>query len=409
MILLCYHYSNEFVVKMRWVSPHTITGSPAENEKYLRREYINEEFWEYVGAGKHILFTAPRRIGKSSVMKDLEKTCPDGVLAIYEDIESDKNQHEFFKRLFELLVERLGKKGKLKRLAGWLKSKSIGEVSPDGRVKFIEKQRDYKSELLELIKEMGSEQLKVVMLLDEFPDVLQSILDNDGKKAAVDTLHTLREIRHTSEFKNFTLVFAGSIGLEHVVAKVDGRLKLINDLEPIQIDQLDPEEAKDLIHQLLEGASMTISEEVMDYMLEKINYLLPYFVQLMLDKTNRVLRKKRQTELTEEDVDTAFELVVKEGRNFGDWEKRLTDYLSKMDAEFCIGMLTRYAHDPEYLLQKALNYSVKVKPDTHYKELLDDVLVKDGYLAREGQKYRFQSPFLREWWKVRYPAIGIDD
>ena len=408
MNLLLYHYSNDSVVKMKWISPHTITGSPAENEKYLRRQYINDEFWEFVEAGKHILFTAPRRIGKSSVMKDLEKECPEGYLVIYEDIESDKDQQAFFKRLYELLLTRLGKKAKWKKLTSWVKSREIGEVSVEGSISFVSNELDYKGELLALIQELKNESLQVVMLLDEFPDVLQSIYDNDGAQIAIDTLHTLREIRHKSEFASFTLVFAGSIGLRHVVSKIDGRLKLTNDLEPIYIDQLDVAEAKELINQLLDGASMSVQGEVLDYMLERIGYLLPYFVQLMLDKSNRILRRQKRTDLTKDDVDAAFQAVVEEGRNFDDWKKRLSKYLRVSDANFCLGMLTRYAHYDNYLLQQALNYAQEVKPETHYKELLDDVLVKDGYLAKEGQRYYFQSPFLREWWKERHPKIEID-
>ncbi len=61
---------------MKWVSPKTITGSPAEGKFYLRRQHINDHFWEQVAKGEHILITAPRRVGKSSIMRDLEANCP---------------------------------------------------------------------------------------------------------------------------------------------------------------------------------------------------------------------------------------------------------------------------------------------------------------------------------------------
>lgn len=394
---------------MNWVNPRTITGSPAEEDRYLRRQHINDTFWEYVRDGKHILFTAPRRIGKSSVMKDLEKDHPENYLVIYENIESDKSQRDLFKRLFELLLTRLGSKKKWKKLGNFLKTKGIGELSLDGSLSFTNKELDYKEELLALIKELGNEELRVVMLLDEFPDVIQSIYDNEDDKVAIDTLHTLRKIRHDNGFEKFTFVFAGSIGLHHVVSKIDGRLKLINDLEPILIEQLSEKEASMLIAQLLEEASMRIPEEAHEHLLRRVKYLLPYFIQLMIEKCNVILKAEKRRKLSVEDIDNAFAQVAKEGRNFDDWKKRINTYLSKDDAAYCMGLLTRYAHYDKYPLQKAFNYANRVKPSTHYKELLDNVLVKDGYLAQEGTFYYFQSPFLREWWKERHQAFEIDE
>ena len=56
---------------MKWVKPKTITGPPAEGDKYLRRQYINDVFWDQIKGGEHILISAPRRVGKSSIMKDI--------------------------------------------------------------------------------------------------------------------------------------------------------------------------------------------------------------------------------------------------------------------------------------------------------------------------------------------------
>ena len=36
---------------MTWIPPNTITGDAATGSRYLRREYINEEFWNEVKKG----------------------------------------------------------------------------------------------------------------------------------------------------------------------------------------------------------------------------------------------------------------------------------------------------------------------------------------------------------------------
>ena len=389
---------------MKWTNPRTITGPPAEDELYLRRDYINDDFWDFIGNGSHILFTAPRRVGKSSIMRDLEKNHPEKFLVIFENVESNKTQQSFFKQLFGLLIEHLGKRKLWKQFGTWLKTKGIGEVSVDGTAKITNKELDYKEELLLLIGELGDQEFTVVMLLDEFPDVVKSIHTNEGAAMAVDTLHTLRAIRQTKEFDKFKFVFAGSVGLRHVVSSID-REKLINDLEPLHVTQLTSEEALILIVQLTKDATMIVSEEVAKNIISKIKYLLPYFIQLMIEKCNRLVRQEKRPELTNEDVEKAFWEVVKDGRNFEDWVDRFNEYFTTADAQFAIGLLTEIAHNEGYSIQQAYNYAQSVVPEMTFMKLIDSVLINDGYIVQEGNQLYFLSPFLREWWKRRYPKF----
>jgi len=390
------------------IRPKTITGSPAEGDVFLRRPKINEAFWQRIKSGEHIVFSAPRRVGKTSIMKDLEKNCPEGVISIYHDIESDSSQKELFKRLFDLLINSLDKHQKcLAKLDSWLKTKSIGEITTKG-IKIEQKDLNYKEALLGLFEILGNEKDRIVFLLDEFPEVIRSIELSEGAQTARETLHTLRAIRHNKKFKNFTFVFAGSIGINHVVASVD-RPKLINDLLPIPVAPLTDSEARELMAQLLRGATMQIGDDETGYFLRKIDHLLPYYIQLMIEKCDEILDKEDRSRLTNADIDAAFEMIIKEGRSFDDWESRLKRYLQRDDAKYCIGVLTRCAHSEPYSIQQVYNYSKKDVPAAPYKQLLDDVLIKDGYIVEENRSYRFLSPFLKEWWQHRHPKFEIDD
>jgi len=393
---------------MKWIKPKTITGPPAEGNVYLKRPGINKEFWYRINNGEHIVFSAPRRVGKTSIMKDLEKTSPDGVIAVYHDIESDSSQKEVFQRLFNLLINRLAKHQMyLTKLDAWVKTKSIGEITAKG-IKILDKDLNHKEALLDLLALLGKEDARFVLLLDEFPDVIRSIERKEGKEAAIETLHTLRAIRHNGNFINFTFVFAGSIGIHHVVTSLDG-LKLINDLRPIPVEPLTEDEARKLMMQLLDGASMQIGEPEQAYLLRKIDCLLPYYIQLMIEKCDEILDNANRPTLTHDDIDHAFEKVIAEGRNFADWESRLNRYLDKADAKYCIGVLTRCAHKNTYTIQEAYNFSKQEKPTSPYKQLLDDVLLKDGYLVEQAVCYRFLSPFLKAWWKKRHPEFEIEN
>ena len=403
MLYVC---GNKNVVKMAWVYTQTITGPVAEGADYFRRDEIHEEFWREIKKGQHILFVAPRRVGKSSVMKELTKDHPEEFCAFYENIESDSTREEFYKRLFILLIEHTGKYNKFKKgLAGFFKQRGLGEISAEG-IKFEHKGLDYKKELLLLVEILGKEKGHIVIFLDEFPDVIKGVITNEGIEAARDMLQTLRSLRSKDTLRNFTFVFAGSIGIEHVVSEL-GRLSAVNDLHPIKISALSRPEGILFIQHLLRGASMKINDAVHEYLLDKIEHLLPYYFQLMIELCDKYLAKENRPDLTNGDIDRVFDAVVLEGRNFTDWESRLTDYLQKADARYCIGLLTRCAHTPSYTLNEAYDYAVLVSCNEQYKNLIDDVLVKDGYLVCEDNNYRFLSPFLKAWWGKRHPAFEI--
>lgn len=392
---------------MEWINPKTITGPPAEGDKYLKRSYINQLFWDAITKGEHVRFTAPRRVGKSSVMKNLEINSPENMIVIYQNIEADKSSQDFYKRLWSLIVRKLNTISYLSKKIGTLiKGRKLGEISMDGSFKIEEKNINYKEELLYLIEDLGKEKDKIVMLLDEFPDVIVSITKNEGAEIATDVLHTLRSIRHDAKFKNFTLVLAGSIGLEHVIASID-RLKLINDLKPIHIHALSNDEAKELLNMQLEDATMIIEEDMRDYLLKVVQHLMPYYIQLMIEQCNNIIYNSTKPFITKEIIDKAFETVITQNENFADWEKRLKDYLSEQDYIYCIGLLTRCAH-LNYTIQEAYNYSKTIKITSSYRELIDDVLIKDGYIFNNNNYLIFLSPFLQGWWKKRHEQFEIE-
>jgi hypothetical protein len=394
---------------MEWNHPRTIIGPPAEGESYLKRHNINELFWQAIGKGEFVRFTAPRRVGKSSVMKDLENNPPAGMLVVYQNIESDQTSKQFYKRLWRLIVDKLDTIDALRaKLGQWYEGKSFGAFSfKDLKLQIDKVDIDLKSELLELIEKLGGEEYKLVLLLDEFPDVIMAIKKNEGEAAASEVLHTIREIRHNKKFKNFSIVLAGSIGLQHVVAKID-RTKVINDLKPIDIPALDENEAHKLLDIQLKGATMQLSVEQRKYLFNKVNHLLPYYLQLMIAQCSEIAHRHNDKIITPQRIDEAFDAVVANNENFSDWEIRLRHYMPDGDYSFCIGLLTRCAHKT-FTLQEAFNFSKETKPDTGYKALIDDVLVKDGYLVYDGNTLKFLSPFLQAWWKNRHPDFEIEN
>jgi len=56
-------------MKRDWIEPKIIIGKDATGKYYYRREEIEGEIWTEIKKGNNVLIAAPRRVGKTSVMK----------------------------------------------------------------------------------------------------------------------------------------------------------------------------------------------------------------------------------------------------------------------------------------------------------------------------------------------------
>jgi hypothetical protein len=405
MILLSSIVDNKFIVMKKWIHPNTIVGPAADGEKYFRRKKIEEQLWREIAKGSHILFSAPRRVGKSSVMKFIAKNSPEEYSCSYKNISSDSTANKFYKRLFDLAIIQLDRIEKAKELlSSWKEKVGINKIGADG-VSFSEKEVDYKSRLLELLPKLKQTDIKIVLFLDEFPYVINNIIKNENKLIAKDVLQTLRGLRENEDFKgNFTLVLAGSIGLNHVVKKID-RTTVINDLNKQSLSALSPNnEATEFIKHLTKGATMQISDKCSTYILERLKEHIPYYIQLIIEECDNILYDKEEINLTEAHIDTAWENLLNAQDHFVDWSDRLKEFFPK-DYPFFMTVLQSCAHQSTLSIQELYNIGDEHNLQLDYKAKIDDVLIKDGYLYQEGNSFRFVSPLLQDWWKKRYPFI----
>ena len=393
-----------------WIHPLTITGGTPEGERYFPRTKVEEKLWREITKGNHVLFSAPRRVGKSSVMKFIATNPKPGYQCVYQNISSDNTAQGFYRRIFELVLEQ-AKVPKTTKLKEFFKGIGLEEISLQG-LKFSQKDLDFKAKLLELLPNLKEEGLKVVLLLDEFPDVIRNVAAKEGTEFAKDILQTMREMRQNNHFRgHFSLVLAGTIGLDHVVKEID-RSAVTNDLKRQQLDSLQhteaeagsQTEAERFIHHVLGKATMQVSQECRKHMLAKLQNPIPYYIQLMIEACNDLLYDSGRIELTKSDVDKAWETILSEHSYFSDWDERLREYFPE-EYSFFHAVLSNCADKGNLSIQELFNLAVKAKLQTEYKALVDDVLIKDGYLQQDDNQFQFVSPLLQAWWKRRHPNI----
>lgn len=387
-----------------WISPKIIIGPTAKGSYYYNRPQIVAAIWEQINTGTHVLLAAPRRVGKSSVMEFMVENCEESTKCVFRNIQGIKSSDEFYKRFYELIIFCLSKFDKAKsRFAGWFKEINFEEITLEG-VKFGDRKSiNYLEEIGSILPKLQSEKVKVVLFLDELPEVLHNLYKAGKKEEASSILDNLRVWRQDVRLKDcFCLVLAGSVGIHHVVKTIEGRTSDLNDLKTIDFEPLNYEEASDYVDRVTYEATVQYNDELKAFLLSKIHYYLPYFINLMLDEINKIARKTGNTTISQKSIDTAFDAIVKNSDHFKEWKNRLFDYFPADDAEYMNEVLTYIAHKEAINKRKLYDLASKYNKKNVYVDMMDG-LEKDGYITEQDDQYVFVSPFLKAYWKRNNP------
>lgn len=398
-------FDNKIIV-MGWKTCNTSTGNAATGQQYFRREFMESVIWNKIKNNQNVRYRAPRRTGKTSILRYMAKNPIDHHKAIYQDIESIRTAEDFYIRMIELISTLLKPQTKiwnsLADIFGGIKIKEIGT-----KLKIEKEGRDYKAVFLNLINKIERGKFTYVLFLDEFPDMLIKVSENEGDEMARDILDTLREVRFNEQFdKNFKLVLTGSVSLLHVVRKISN-IKSINDFSEVTLEDMSKEEALEFIDFITGGASMEIDDAEKEYLLTKLSQYVPYFIQVIIDKCDRDLQKEGRVKLVNADIDNAWGYVAKDNATLENWEERLENYFPG-DARFLKKVLTICAHEGTIAFTKILDIAQSKEFDIldRWKIMIDNILVNDGYLQESNNQYTFISPLLQAWWKNKFPILN---
>ena len=202
-------------------------------------------------------------------------------------------------------------------------------------------------------------------------------------------------------------LLAGSIGLD-TVARRHHLSDTINDLNPTGLGAFEPEVARAFLVALDESYGLGLTPQAVQAMIEKVDWCIPYFLQLLYREI-RNLVEDRGIPADVPAVELAWAALLEPSHRgcFDHWRQRLHEQLGRAQA-LQAERLLHAACQPGGTARTTLSLSLSASlPDpTEREEALDyclDVLQTDGYLAERGERFRFLSPLLRDWWR-RYHA-----
>lgn len=393
-----------------------LVGQVADKENFFERPRETKKLWDALASGEHILFAAPRRSGKTSLLFHLQDNPKENKILIFLEVESVSSSVEFFKRLREVLLQdddlssvgmRIGEGAKnvLRRIRG-IGSNALAKIElADG-----EKMPPHKAfeRLLGAVVKKLSDDEQLVIMIDEFAQAAQNIAEN-SPQAAKEFLLAHREIRQNRAFRDkVQFLYCGSIGLEYVTERLEAS-NAINDVRTVNLCPLQREEARELIQRIIAHENYPpekswFTEEIIAILLDRIRWFVPYYIQIFLDAVQTYSNDNELTELTETSIGKAYSQMLGVRKHFVWWEERLRKAFKGNEYKFVVDVLNTTAHKTSIDTSEIANLAAKHNVEV-FKPILE-ALKYDGYIVETGEAsgygklYRFVSPILQDWWRL---------
>lgn len=394
-------------------------GNITFGDNYFPRPRDENKIWRKLKQGNHLLLLAPRRVGKSSMIHYLKSQPLAGFSLIYSYVQACQSEQAFYEKLLtsihesDLIQQNTPVASRFKELFAKLplnlsvKVAGIKVETKDSQEKANVGQATIRQILMDSLKESDT---KVVLAVDEFPDVLINIYENAGEASAKAFLANIRELCQDIAFSGqVQFIFTGSIGLDTLAKKLNFS-NLINMLENVGISELSHDEALAFIDFYLEkqGVTTVLDNPSKNALIQAIGWNMPYYLALACDQliddygldsnNGQILPSMDENKV----IESVNRLLKQENTTrFTHWKERL-NRLESLEKKLAHQLLKAVSEEELSLsYAEAFNLSQHANyRDTVNFGYLMNCLTSEGYLFQlEDKSYRFTSPLLKHWWQ----------
>lgn len=389
-------------------------GSPVEGKKFFNREHELDVLTERVSEGNHTLLVAQRRMGKTSVVRELLRRLQRSgeFETVFVDFEAARSPAETVVELATASRPIRGVWGRAKDAfanAAATATDRIDEVGvPELRVKLRSDvdRGNWRTKGDAVLAAFADHEKPVVLAIDELPIFVNRLLVGEahkmtrkGKRRTDEYLSWLRKNvqRHSDRTR---LIVSGSIGLMPIVHQA-GLAAQVNVFSPFELKPWDELTAIECLGQLAANYDLDLSDEVRREMCRRLRCCVPHHVQVFFDKVHDHLRRSKATTATIDDVREVFEgemISIYASPALDHYLVRLKMVLGDELYGLALELLTEAALADGRLEDAALKEHCR---HSDVEQVLR-VLEHDGYLASGDNGYRFASGWLEAWWRTRH-------
>ena len=389
------------------------TGRWVSDENFFNRDHELQILEAQVRDRNHVLLTGQRRMGKTSVLRELGRRleAKDWIF-LFTDVEGAACAEDVIAEIAQAVHPIRAISSRLATaMQRWFSDK-VEEVSAlEFRVK-IRAGLDagsWRRHGEQLLRNCAAQDKPVLLVIDELPIFLKRMHHHDRDARRVDEfLSWLRGVLQALGEDSPVLIISGSIGLEPLVRRL-GIPDRINHLYPFRLRPWDRDTSIQCFNRLAEDYGLSVEDGVARAVYEKLGIGIPHHVQSFFARLRDFATMQGRGRVTVEDVDEVYRtaLLGPSGQNdLVHYETRLKEGLEDGNYSIAMEILAEAA------TQDVFTPDARRHLERLYATVIDDapgriasaleVLVHDGYLKVGDDGHRFPSRLLKDWWSVRF-------
>ncbi len=291
-------------------------GPWVDKSRFWDRETEIHNLVELLDEGANILITAPRRIGKTSLIREVDNRIKDRYCCLQLDLQKSHSPADIITELSVATRPHMKLWKKTKEIFKNVVSSAVENIDSmnisDLTVKFrdglLSKWQNKGNRMIEAIA--GSE-TPTVIFMDEFPLVINRLLKwpnneiTQERLKETDTfLSWIRSI--TIRYQNkIRLVITGSVGLEPILRQAS-LSHTINTLTPFELEAWDKDTTVGCFSALAKNYGVVFKQGTLDKMIALIGCCVPHHVQMFFSYIYEDCKRRNNMNCTASNVERIY-------------------------------------------------------------------------------------------------------
>ena len=392
-----------------------------DGDRFFDREAELGLLRERMKNGTHTLLTAQRRMGKTSLVRELLRQLNDEgeVAAVFVDLEGAMDAAD---AVAEMATQARSLQGVRGRIMSWASNSLRGvldNVEELGVSEFRVRLRggmdagNWQRIGDQVFEALAANERPVVLAIDELPIMVNRLLKGHEYSITPERLAVtdsfmgwLRKCCQTHQGR-VCLIISGSVGLEPVLSQA--RLSAhANVYTTLDLGPWSHDVADECLAALSRGHGISLPEEVRGEMCRLLRCCVPHHVQRFFHHLYEHLLRDQRNEATLDDVDFVYERDLLSVRGQGDlvhYEERLRMVLGDDGYTGALSLLSEAVVNDGLLTHPVVDLYRGEAAATGKAASITDVLYvlrHDGYLKECEGGYAFVSGLLEDWWRARH-------
>ena len=397
-------------------------GNWVAGDRFFDREVEIEALIERVEDGTHTLVTAQRRMGKTSLVRELLRRLENrgDFETVFVDLEDSSTAADAVVEIAAASRQVRGLWTRVKNWAGKASTSTMDRIDELGiselRVRLragIDAGR-WRAQGDALFASLAASEKPVVLAIDELPILVNRLLKGHDyeitPECRQDTDRFLSWLRKNAQAhrEGIRLVVSGSVGLEPILEQAELSAHA-NVFAPFELRPWNEATAVACLGELASSYGLQVPERVRIGMFRRLRCGIPHHVQQFFDKLHEHLRRNDRRGASMDDIETVYSqdmLGVRGQVYLEHYQSRLRMVLGDDGYVVALELLTQTAVSGGRLTDDS------IRQYDAYRSVLSGesggqvgdvlhVLEHDGYLVRREGGYEFVSGLVEDWWRAR--------